>query len=136
MGGSTRLALARHGWRVVATAVCLALAGAAGCQPTSPREVPVALLGRWETDAPRYAGRWLEVRQDELLWGMQDSILDRQRIERIELAMQQRTPEIRLHYREEPEGYDAMLRLRLDPGPPPRVRLGNGEERWRLVDTR
>lgn len=135
MDGEARRSLGRRG-RHIAAAAGLLLVAAGGCRPAPPGPVPDALIGRWETNAPRYAGRWLEVRPDELLWGMHDSILDRQRIDRIERATHQRTPEYRLHYREELEGYDAVLRMRLEPGPPPRVRLGNGEERWRLVDAR
>jgi hypothetical protein len=46
----------------------VAIAAIAGCQLSSERRVPPYLLGKWETDAPRYKGLNFEITNNYLIF--------------------------------------------------------------------
>jgi hypothetical protein len=111
--------------------VCsLAVVLGLGCGPRVLDAVPSHLVGRWKTDAPRYAERWLEIRPDALAFGMGRVPLDVHPIERIEIE-----PEpgggatFRLHYTEV-EGFPDALVVHYRGTPVASLTLGAREERW------
>ncbi|MGH7424069.1 MAG: hypothetical protein ACREJ1_10410, partial [Candidatus Methylomirabilales bacterium] len=45
------------------------IATLAGCQAQKESPVPDHLLGVWTTSAPRYADRYIEIRNDMIIFG-------------------------------------------------------------------
>jgi hypothetical protein len=54
--------------RGIITAMAL-LAALAACQVRNENPVPDHLLGVWSTSAPRYADRYIEIRNDMIIFG-------------------------------------------------------------------
>jgi uncharacterized lipoprotein NlpE involved in copper resistance len=54
--------------RRIVTAMAL-IATLAGCQAQKESPVPDHLLGVWSTSAPRYADRYIEIRNDMIIFG-------------------------------------------------------------------
>ena len=124
----------RHRRRPALAAACaLALLVAGACGPPTLDQVPAHLVGRWQTDAPRYAERWLEVRPDSLSFGMGRVALDVHAIERIEIEPEaDEGAAYRLHYTEV-EGFSDVLVLHYRGTPAPSLRLGARDEKWTRV---
>jgi hypothetical protein len=116
--------------RPPAAAVALAATLLLACGPETLATSPESLLGRWETDAPRYRNSWFEVRPTSLVWGMGSFELDVESIDKIEVVRPDGRPaSYRFHYTG--SGGEAEVQVLLfEPGPPARLRLGAREEPW------
>lgn len=92
--------------------------------------VPSELQGRWITSAPKYDGRYFEIRADQLIWGLADWELDKHPVEKIE-SRPDGTEWIRywLHYTET-AGYPNALEILLRRGDPAELRFANRPEVW------
>lgn len=67
-------------------ALLLALVG--GCGPETSRTVPAQLLGRWTTNAPKYADTFFELQPETLLLGLAGGQIDTRPITKVEKLTQ------------------------------------------------
>ena len=91
------------------------------------------LLGVWKTDAPRYRGRFFEVRSDALVFGTGE--FDPSRLLRLVGVIPSDSKATDgegwiLRYRED-DGALIDLEVFVRPGPNARLRFANREEVWR-----
>lgn len=109
----------------------LALLSGLGCGSEALDRVPSTLLGRWENDSPTHFDRWFQIRRSSLVWGVGQFEMFEHPIDRVVF---EGPAEDGLHYRfyyTETEGYDAELLVRMKPGLPPTLRLGERDILWR-----
>jgi hypothetical protein len=94
--------------------------------------LPGALAGRWVSDDPRYAGRALTLSASYLEFAGEQSS-ETFEVRGVEaLANSDGSTTYTVSYGAKGEG-DMQLRLRLTPGSPATLRLGNRPERWQLA---
>lgn len=68
--------------------VAVSLALLAGCGPESTRTVPDELLGRWTSEAPRYADTFFELQRETLVLGLADGRREIRPVTRVERVRQ------------------------------------------------
>ncbi len=103
------------------------LATAAAC---AKHDAPDALVGRWTSEDPRYAGRTLEIRFDAVEIGIEGMPPEVYALRSVE---SERSPDGGTRHEllaREPDGTEQSFRLELLPGAPPRMRFENHDELW------
>jgi hypothetical protein len=108
----------------LAVAVCLGLLG--GCGPESTRTVPDELLGRWTTQAAKYADTFFELQRDTLILGLAGGQTEVRAIARVEKVLQDSRPLFTVYYVDpsDPRRAEAKLAFFFEAG-------GGGVIRWK-----
>jgi hypothetical protein len=95
-----------------------------------PSTLPPELLGTWQTSAPQYDGRYLELRPQLIIFGTGSGAPEEHALANVEVrSAGLGTTHYTIHYRAE-DG--AILTLELDhsAGPPDTLRLSNRDFDW------
>lgn len=124
-------------WRIIlavlAIFVCLF-----GCQSEKEETIPDALIGVWKTSAPGYENNSLELRKDEILFGVgrsESSANSIFKVKTVSLAGE-KTSLITIYYTDG-EGKDNAVSIYYDQTPPGSIRFKNQKQiEWKLFERR
>lgn len=124
-------------WRII-LAVLAVSASFFGCRSEKDETVPDELIGVWKTSAPGYEDNSLELKKDEILFGVghsQVAVSIIYRVKTVRLAGE-KNPLITIYFTDE-EGKDNASSLYYDPTPPGSIRFKNQMKiEWRLSERR
>jgi hypothetical protein len=95
---------------------------------------PPDLVGVWETDAPRYENRYIEITNESLIFGLYDSDNIVNEIKYIKLEKEGLLSNYTIHY-VDPEGEKWTLTLSHDPHNNGTLKLQNRDEVWFKSET-
>ncbi len=128
--GGTEAALLRESphARLRLACACIALAGWLACGSPELTQVPPFLRGDWTTDAPRYQGRTLQIRANEVVFRGPQGVVDRYSIQAVEPQSDEGAQRFKLRYRDL-EGNVDWIQLQFDPQVNA-LRLGSRADRW------
>ena len=105
-----------------------------GCRSEEDETIPDALIGVWKTSTPGYEDNSLELRKDEIVFGVGQSEYVVNSVYKVETVRPkgEKTPLITIHYTDE-EGKDNTSSIYYDETPPGSIRFKNQMQiEWRL----
>lgn len=106
----------------------LLLFSVAACQP-EVAVVPRYLIGQWETSAPDYAGRYMKISEQELVYGVGEGREVSNTIDKIEVK-QNRGTVFTFYYRD-PEEEKADITFTYSPDSGGTLQLKNSDHIWK-----
>jgi hypothetical protein len=124
-------------WRII-LAVLAIFACSFGCQSEKEKAIPDALIGVWKTSAPGYENNSLELRKDEILFGVGRSEFSANSIFKVKTVRPdgERTSLITIYYTDG-EGKDNAVSIYYDQTPPGSIRFKNQKQiEWKLFERR
>ncbi len=126
---ATELMRLRNVLAVLAVFVCFF-----GCRPERDGTIPDALIGVWRTSTPGYEDNSLELRKDQILFGVTPTEFNVNSVFKVETVRPagEKTSLITIYYTDE-EGKDNASSIYYDETPPGSIRFKNQMQiEWRL----